>query len=607
VRSAVLALFGRASTRSRPRWLGPVLTRSAQLVAVLAVVLLAAFGWLALTLPVTGPPDPPRPSLLLESTDGRVFATRGAFRGAPVDLAALPPHLADAVLAIEDRRFRSHLGVDLRGIGRALVANLTAGGVREGGSTITQQLARLLYLSQERTLRRKLQEAMLAVWLELRLSKDEILERYLNGVYFGAGAYGVEGAARRYFRKPARELSLSEAAMLAGLIQAPSDYAPTRDLAVAQERASVVLGAMVDAGVLAQETADAARASPAVPVVEPEAVPGRAYFADWLAGEAGELLGPLSADYAVRTTLDLELQALAEQVIEAHLAAEGAEKRVSQAALVALGADGALLAMVGGRDYRESQFNRATQARRQPGSLFKLFVYLAAFEAGLTPDTVLVDEPVQVGDWQPENHSGRHMGPVELRTAFALSLNSIAVKLIQEVGPERVIEVARRLGIASPLEPNPSLALGTAGTTLLEITRAYAAVATGRLDVTPYGIAAVRGGEQVIDLRPRPVAEPAPPMPWRRELLDMLLATVRSGTGRAAALDRPSAGKTGTTQGYRDAWYVGFTADAVVGVWVGNDDASPTARVSGADLPARIWHDFMQQADHLKAAPPAQP
>ena len=408
------------------------------------------------------------------------------------------------MLAIEDRRFRSHLGVDLRGIGRALVANLTAGGVREGGSTITQQLARLLYLSQERTLRRKLQEAMLAVWLELRLGKDEILERYLNGVYFGAGAYGVEGAARRYFRKPARELSLSEAAMLAGLIQAPSDYAPTRDLTVAQERASVVLGAMVDAGVLAQEAADAARASPAVPVVEPEAVPGRAYFADWAAGEAGELLGPLSADYAVRTTLDLELQALAERVIASASGGRRARtKRVSQAALVALGADGAVLAMVGGRDYRESQFNRATQARRQPGSLFKLFVYLAAFETGLTPDTVLMDEPVQVGDWQPENHSGRHMGPVELRTAFALSLNSIAVKLIQEVGPERVIEVARRLGITSPLEPNPSLALGTSGTTLLEITRAYAAVATGRLDITPYGIAAVQRRRA----RDRPPAE----------------------------------------------------------------------------------------------------
>ena len=336
MRSAVLTLLGRASTGSRSAWLGLVLTRLAQMLAVVAILLLAAFGWLALSLPVAGPAEPPRPSLLLESTDGRAFATRGAFRGAPVDLADLPPHLTDAVLAIEDRRFRSHLGVDLRGIGRALVANLAAGGVREGGSTITQQLARLLYLSQDRTLRRKLQEAMLAVWLELRLDKDAILERYLNEVYLGAGAWGVQGAAWRYFRKPARELSLSEAAMLAGLIQAPSDYAPTRDLATAQERASVVLGAMVDAGVFAEETAAAARASPAVPVVEPEAVPGRAYFADWVAGEAARSWARLGR-LCRRTTLDLELQALAERVDRP---APGSRRRPrsrsSQAALVAL-------------------------------------------------------------------------------------------------------------------------------------------------------------------------------------------------------------------------------------------------------------------------------
>ena len=324
MRSAVLALLGRAPTGSRSAWLGLVLTRLTQMLAVVAILLLAAFGWLALSLPVAGPAEPPRPSLLLESTDGRAFATRGAFRGAPVDLADLPPHLTDAVLAIEDRRFRSHLGVDLRGIGRALVANLAAGGVREGGSTITQQLARLLYLSQDRTLRRKLQEAMLAVWLELRLDKDD-----------DPGALPQRGLSRRRrLGRPRRRLALFPQTRPRALPQrgrdacgpdpgAPSDYAPTRDLEAAPGAGSVVLGAMVDAGVLAEETGAAARASPAVPVVEPEVVPGRAYFADWVAGEAGALLGPLSADYAVRTTLDLDLQALAERVIDLRLAAEG--------------------------------------------------------------------------------------------------------------------------------------------------------------------------------------------------------------------------------------------------------------------------------------------
>lgn len=570
------------------------------------LALAGGLAWLALTLPVDEPAPPPQPSLLLADTEGRVFAVRGAFRGVHVGLEELPGELVEAVIAIEDRRFREHFGLDLRGVARAAVANLLAGGVRQGGSTITQQLARLTYLSPERTFRRKIQEAMLALWLERRLSKDEILERYLNAVYFGAGAFGVQGAAQRYFGKPAKELTLAEAAMLAGLIRAPSQLAPTRDLAGARERAAVVLRAMVETGVLDEARAAAARAAPATLAVDPEAAPGTNYFADWAAGEAGRLLGPVAAEYTVRTTLDPELQAIAERVVADRLAAEGPRKRIGQAALVALARDGAVLAMVGGRDYLTSQFNRAVQAQRQPGSLFKLFVYLAAFDAGLTPETVVLDRPVRIGDWQPENHEGRYHGAVTLREAFARSLNSVAVQLVERVGPPRVLELAQTLGITSPLAPNPSLALGTSGVSLLEITGAYAAVAAGQPSLRPYAVQAVARGDQAFYTRPPLAAPPAPP-PWPRDaIMDVLLATVRQGTGRAAAIERPSAGKTGTTQEYRDAWYVGLTADAVVGVWVGNDDNGPTRKVTGGDVPALIWRDFMRAADAAKAAPPPE-
>ena len=594
------AIRAPARGRAGRLWLRMVLW---PLLAVL-LVLTAGLVWLACTLPLaeeTAPP--PQPSLLLEDAAGRVFATRGAFRGVEVEIEALPPELVEAVIAIEDRRFRAHFGLDLRGIARAALANLAAGRTREGGSTITQQLARLTYLSRERSFRRKLQEAMLALWLDARLSKDEILERYLNAAYFGAGAFGVQGAAQRYFGKSASDLTLAEAAMLAGLIQAPSILAPTRDLTAARARAETVLQAMVETGAIDEARAAAARAAPATLAIDPTVTPARNYFTDWVVEEAGRLLGPVAAEYRVRTTLDPTLQAVAEEVVERWLAAEGERGGFGQAALVALSHDGAVLAMVGGRDYGLSQFNRATQARRQPGSLFKLFVYLAAFAAGWTPDTAMVDEPVRIGDWEPRNHDERYLGEVTLRTAFALSLNSVAVRLAEQVGPEQVAAFARALGIASPLEESPSLALGTSPVTLLEITRAYAAIAAGRGPVQAYGIEALSGSRHSFHVRPLLAAPVAAPSWPQREILDLLLAAVRSGTARAAVLDRPSAGKTGTTQDYRDAWYVGFTADAVVGVWVGNDDNTPMRGVSGGDVPALIWRDFMRAADAAKAAP----
>ena len=571
----------------------------------------ALLGYVALTLPVSRDLvlEPTRPSLLLEAADGQAFASRGTLKGRPVTMDSLPPHLVHAVLAIEDRRFYDHPGLDLWGIVRALMANLRAGEVREGGSTITQQLAKVLFLPPERTLRRKLQELMIALWLEHNLTKDEILARYLNTVYFGAGAYGVEGAARRYFGTPVRDLDLSQAAMLAGLIRAPSALTPLRDPEAAAARAAQVLGAMVEAGSLDQARAAEARAAPAQLVVSPDRSAGYNYFADWAAQTAGRLIGPLPADFTLRTTLDLKLQSLAERVVAEHLGGEGEAKPVSQAALLALAPDGAVLAMVGGRAYGESQFNRVTQARRQPGSLFKLFVYLAALKAGFHPESVLPDQPIEIDGWQPQNYDGRYLGRVSLRDAFAKSINTVAVRLSEAVGRDKVIAVARDLGVTAKLTPGPSLALGTSETTLLEMTAAYGALASGVEKLEPYGIRAIDGPGAGLGLRSPPGDRaPGQGRDWPREaMLELLTAAVETGTGRAARLDHPVAGKTGTSQDHRDAWFVGFTSGLVVGVWVGNDDNTPMKDVTGGRLPARIWHDFVLAAEGLRAAPLDEP
>jgi penicillin-binding protein 1A len=509
-----------------------------------------------------------------------------------VTLSVMPEHLIDAVLTMEDRRFYEHDGIDPRGILRALLADLEARDIQQGGSTITQQLAKNLFLTPERTLARKLQEVLLALWLERRLTKDEILARYLNSVYLGAGAHGVEAASRRYFNKPVSELRLAESAMLAGLIQAPSLHAPTRSIELARERAEVVLNAMEQAGRITAEMARKARQHPARLAIPPSYHLGYGYAADWLAAQ----------DFSVMTTLDLSLQRLAEATVAEWLEQEGAAKGADQAALVAMRQDGAVVAMVGGRNYLESQFNRATQAKRQPGSLFKLFVYLAALDKGMSPESPIVDEPIRIGEWQPENYGGRYFGLTNLRTAFSKSFNSAAVRLQEMVGREHVIAWARKLGIKSPLDPNPSLALGTSEVTLLEMTAAYAALAAGRENFEPYGIQALRGGDGSILLPQRSVGDKAA---WPRSpMLDLLGEVVLSGTGRAARLSVPAYGKTGTTQDHRDAWFIGFAGDLVVGVWVGNDDSSPMDKVSGGNLPAAIWRSFMEAAIDVPAARP---
>lgn len=570
-----------------------------RLSAALAVGLVLAYAVYALaTLPVNGglTVEPTASALVMRAADGQAFATRGVIKGAKLSPKEVPPVLAKAIVAIEDRRFYEHHGIDLRGLARAALRNAAAGGTREGGSTLTQQLVRMSYLSQDRTLKRKVQEAVLALWLESQLPKDEILTRYLNAAYFGAGVYGADAAAQRYFGKPAKDLTLSEAAMLAGLVRAPSQLAPHRNLDGARGRAAQVLDAMVETGAITTAEAEAAKRAPATVRVPTETPVGTNYFVDSVAESVRALIGTGPADATVRTTLDLTLQNIAESVIARRLDQDGERRKVSQAALVAMSTDGAILAMVGGRDYADSQFNRVTQAKRQPGSLFKLFVYLTAMRQGYRPDSTMMDRPTQIGEWEPENYGGRYRGAVSLRTAFAHSINTVAVQLAEAVGMPAVIETARGLGVTSDLPNLPSLALGSAETTLLEMTRAYAAVAAGAESIEPYSVRQILAREQPLYTRPQTAPTPARDQAARTAMLDLLSAVVREGTGKNARVSVPAGGKTGTTQDSRDAWFIGFAGDLVVGVWLGNDDNAPMAGVTGGDMPALIWRDVVTQA-----------
>src|SRR5947209_17584554 len=571
--------------------------------ALLIILPVAYVAYCIATMPSDGGLviEPTPSSLIVEAADGQVFASRGVFKGDKTSAQDIPVNLSRAIIAIEDRHFYEHRGFYLPSIVRAAIRNIRSGSAREGGSTITQQLARMTYLSPERTIKRKVQEAVLALWMERHLGKEEILSRYLNTAYFGAGVYGVDAAAKRYFGKTAKELSLSEAAMLAGLVRSPSALAPTRHLESARQRAALVLKAMLETGAISREQAQAARQQPATLRVPPDNPPGTNYFVDMLGSDVKQLIGALSKDLTLRSTLDLNLQSIAESVIARRLKAEGRAKRVDQAALVAMTPDGAILAMVGGRDYTESQFNRATQAKRQPGSLFKVFVYLAAFQKGLDPQMTAVDRPVQIGNWEPENYGGRFRGQMTLRSAFAHSINSVAVQVADAVGIPAVIDTARKLGVQSELPAVPSLALGAGEVTLLEMTRAFAAIAADAASVEPYAIRAVRNGHRVLFTRQKSQLQPASNPAARAAIHDLLASVVREGTGRAARINGPVEGKTGTSQNHKDAWFIGFTNDIVVGVWVGNDDNTPTRGVTGGDLPARIWNEFVTQSATARA------
>ncbi len=567
-------------------------------------VVIAGIGglfWVGAHLPSIQSIDVPKrpPSVQIVGMDGRPLATRGEMGGAAVPIKELPAYLPKAFVAIEDRRFYSHSGVDPMGVGRALIANVMRRGVSQGGSTLTQQLAKNLFLTQERTLTRKVQELVLAIWLERKYSKQQILELYLNRVYFGAGAYGVEGAAQRYFGKSARQVTLAEAAMLAGLVKSPSKLAPHLNREGAEKRAELVLAAMGETGAATDAGVKAAIARPAQVVRLPGAGSVN-YVADWVMDVLNDRIGNLDQDVIVETSIDPVLQAAAEKALIDELAAKGIKANVDQGAIVAMRPDGAVLAMVGGRNYAESQFNRAVAAKRQPGSAFKPFVYLTALERGLMPDTVRDDKPVALKGWKPENFNHEYFGPVTLTQALAMSLNTVSVRLTIEFGPVAVTRTAYRLGIASKLEPNASIALGTSEVSLTELVSAYAPFANGGTAVAPHVVMRVRtAGGKVLYTRNADnlgrIIEPR----YVSMMNGMMRETLLMGTAKKADLAGwQAAGKTGTSQDFRDAWFIGYTANLVTGVWLGNDDATPTNKATGSGMPVDIWSRFMKAAHH---------
>ncbi|WP_062226697.1 transglycosylase domain-containing protein [Aureimonas frigidaquae] len=557
----------------------------------------AVIGYFALTLPQEAwvVPDRP-PNVRIVSVTGDLLANRGVTGGEALALDQISPYLPQAVMAIEDRRFYQHFGVDPIGIIRALTTNLQAGGTVQGGSTLTQQLAKNIFLTPEQKLTRKIQEAILALWLEQRFSKDQILEMYLNRVYFGSGATGAQAAARRYFDKDASELTLSQSAMLAGLLKAPSELTPVRNPEAAKARADVVLGAMLEAGFITQDEYKAALAEQPT-----EArsfwTGGEHYAADMVMRDLKGLVGDdIRKDVIVETTIDLPLEKAAEKAIRDTI--DHAKQNVTQGALVSIDGTGAIRAIIGGRDYAESQFNRAVDARRQPGSAFKPFVYETALEFGWRPESMMMDQPVRIGNWTPSNYDNKFRGPVTMAQAVAHSLNTTAAALTAELGPKTVIETATSMGITSPMEENASIALGTSEVSLLELTGAFAPFANGGYRATPHLVNRVTTVDgEVLYERPSEV----PPMVITADIAGMMNAmltgVVTSGTGRRAQLDGwQVAGKSGTTQDFKDAWFIGYTANLTTGVWLGNDNGKPMRQVTGGSLPAEAWKAFMVTA-----------
>ena len=535
------------------------------------------------------------PNVKITDLDGSLIANRGTTGGEAVALSDMSPYIPEAIIAIEDRRFYSHFGFDPIGLGRAVVTNVLTGHAVQGGSTLTQQLAKNLFLSPDRTLERKVQEVLLALWLEHKYTKDRILTMYLNRVYFGSNAYGVEAASRRYFNKSAKDVNLGEAAMLAGLVKAPSRLSPARDPAAAEARAQLVLQAMQDQGFITEADTKTAMSQP--PTRSKSYWTGAEnYVADMVMDQLPKLIGgDVKEDLIVDTTLDMSLEEKAEKALEDVLSKDGKKLNASQASLVSVDATGAIRALVGGRDYAQSQFNRAVTAKRQPGSAFKPFVYTAALEAGLTPNSIRNDMPVKIGNWAPENYEQRYSGPVTLATAVAKSLNTVAAQLVAEVGADQVIKVAHRLGIESDLQANASIALGTSEVSLLELTSAYTTFMNGGFKVTPHVITKVTtaSGKVLYQANvdnPQRVLNPD----IVTNMNAMMAGVIASGTGKSARIPGwQAAGKSGTTQSFRDALFVGFTSHLTTGVWFGNDDGKSMRKVTGGGLPAKAWKEFM--------------
>jgi penicillin-binding protein 1A len=587
------------------RVLGWVATGLAVLVLVTAVAGLSGAIYVQRKYLTDLPPLPARdklyvynrePAIRFYDRTGQLMAARGPRYGDRIRLDALPTYVPLAMLAAEDRRFYEHGPIDLRGVARAYMANRRAGRIVEGGSTISQQLAKTLFLTPDQTFKRKVQEAVLAARLERMLSKDEVLELYLNRIYFGANTFGLDGAARTYFGKPASQLTLPEAALLAAVPKAPTRLALNRGMEAALERSHLVLARMRGEGWISAEQENAALA--AAPQLAPTAQPADGEFGwalDYATSEAIRMAGPNSPDLIVRLTIDPRLQDAGARIVRGTLQRQGRTLRASEGALVALGEDGAIRAMVGGVDYSRSVFNRAVQARRQPGSSFKPFIYAAALETGVRPGDVRIDAPIRLGGWSPENYGGGHRGAVTIQTALARSINTIAVRLAQEVGGEAISALARRFGFTTiPEKPGLSVALGAYEVSVLEMVSAFQVFQHAGGRVTPYIIEEVRtvSGERVL------VRLPSGPTPAYDPLhagmmLRMMQSVMSAGTGTRANFGRPAAGKTGTSQNWRDAWFVGFTPDFVAGVWVGNDDGTSMRKVTGGELPAAIWRQFM--------------
>ena len=560
--------------------------------------LAALFAYFASDLPDTAGlwREDGAPRVTLLAADGAPIMQHGVAQGAPMRLSSLPGHVPDAVLAVEDRNFYHNFGANPVSIVRALIVNANEGAVTQGGSTITQQLAKNVFLSSERTMKRKIQELMLAVWLERKFDKDEILTLYLNRVYFGAGAYGVDAASHRYFGKSARSLSLGEAAVLAGLLKAPSRYAPTSNPEDAGKRGRLVIEQMVEAGFITRRTADEAIARPVL-LASPrfEAAP---YFVDHALREAKALANGVDADLIVRTTFDPKVQAAAETGLVAGLAMAGEKLNGTEAAAVIIDREGAVRAMIGGRDYAKSQYNRAAQARRQPGSAFKPFVYLAGLTRGETPDAFVTDAPVAVGNWTPGNYENKYFGEVTLREALARSLNSAAVRVQERTGRAHVRETARRMGWKGELTAGPSLALGVDAVSPLDLAGAYAPFANGGFRVETHVIDRIETADgDLVYRRKGTLIEEAAPAGAIAAANDMLESVVEWGTGRAAAIPGyRAAGKTGTSQESRDAWFAGHAGGLVGVVWIGRDDNAPMNGLTGGRAPAVVWREIMVRA-----------
>jgi penicillin-binding protein 1A len=537
------------------------------------------------------------PGIMILANDGSEIAEQGTFFGDAVNMAELPDYVPAAVIAIEDRRFYSHFGVDPIGLARAMGRNAMQGRMREGGSTLTQQLAKNLFLTHERTMTRKAQEFVFAMWLESKFSKDEILQLYLNRVYFGGGANGIDKAARTFYGKSAYELSLMEAATLAGLLKAPTTYNPARNPKDSAARAKLVLDAMVEQGYVTKEDAQDAIDNPVKATVH-NFTPATQYAVDWISGQLPMMVKGNKQSLIIETTIDPVLQAKAESVLRKRLNDNAKKLNVEQGAVITLDNNGAIRALVGGRNYKRSQFNRATEAKRQPGSAFKAFVYLTALENGFRPDSIEVDEPVKIGNWSPENYRRKYLGPVSLEQAYALSLNTVAAKLTATLQPISVARTAKRLGITSKLGLDASIALGTSEVSLLEMTSAFTPFANGGQAVEPYIVKRILARDgNVLYQR---TGSGLPQVIGETELGDMnalMRQVILTGTGSKARFDgQDMGGKTGTSQDYRDAWFVGYTPYYVTGVWMGNDNNSPTKKVTGGSLPALVWHDIMQKA-----------